>query len=880
MKKVLFILLFIFICLGQSFATHQRAGEITYRYISGLTYEVTIITYSYAPSTADRPELDITWGDGQVNTLQRVNGPPGVNPAGIFCEHLGETVGPDIKKNLYIGQHTYPAASTYIISLEDPNRNYGILNIPNSVDVPLYVETQLVINPFLGANSSPQLLLPPIDKGCVGNPFLHNPGAYDPDGDSLSFKLVSCRGTGGRVIPGYKLPNLVDVSHTGKFSINSVTGEILWDSPTLQGEYNISFLIEEWRNGIKIGYVTRDMQINIVSCTNKPPVIQVPKDTCVEAGTKLVTKITATDVNGDKVLLSAYGSPLLLPVNPATFNEPSDSAKRVTGIFTWNTLCDHVKLRPYQVFFKAMDNNDTVKLFDVKTWNIKVIGPATRNVTAVPMGNDVNVSWNPQTCKNIAGYKIYRRNGFYGFVHGPCETGVPEYTGYKLLTTLKSANQTSFLDNNNGNGLVHGIDYCYIVVAYFPDEAESYASIEACVSLRKDVAIITNVSVETTSATAGRIYLAWSKPTQIDLLQAPGPYTYLIYRSTGLNGENAVRIDSLSNLNDTVYHDIGINTRDNAYSYRIDLVNRTPGKRFKIGASQTASSVLLKLQPGDQKMRMSFGLTVPWNNKKYVIYRQNPVTLAYDSIATSLVPSFVDAPLVNKGNYCYYVKSIGSYSSPGLADPLINLSQQTCAIAADNEPPCAPQLKVLTNCAQSTNTLRWTFPSLLCPSDTKVFLIYYSPLSKSQLKLIDSIPNAPEMVYQHSGISSISGCYAVVARDYAGNKSISSDTICIDIDSCSRYRLPNVFTPNDDSYNDYFVPFPYTSVQSIDLKIFNRWGKEVFSTADPAIHWDGKNKATNTNCSDGVYFYICDVYEITLTGPVKRTLRGSIHIIR
>ena len=150
MKKVLFVLLLTNCFVYQAIATHQRAGEITYRYISGLTYEATIITYSYAPSTADRNELDINWGDGKTSTLTRINGPSGVNPAGVFCEHLGELVGVDIKRNLYIGQHTYPAASTYLISLEDPNRNYGILNIPNSVDVPLYIETQITINPFLG----------------------------------------------------------------------------------------------------------------------------------------------------------------------------------------------------------------------------------------------------------------------------------------------------------------------------------------------------------------------------------------------------------------------------------------------------------------------------------------------------------------------------------------------------------------------------------------------------------------------------------------------------------------------------------------------------------------------------------------------------------
>jgi gliding motility-associated-like protein len=594
----------------------------------------------------------------------------------------------------------------------------------------------------------------------------------------------------------------------------------------------------------------------------------------------LNAKIRATDVNGDVISLSASGGPLLVPVSPATFTQPLDSAARVTGVFSWNTDCSHVQRLPYQVFFKAIDDNDTVKLFDVKTWSIKVVGPATHNVNAIPMGNEIKLTWSPNICPNIAGYRIYRRNGFFGFVHGYCETGVPAYTGYKLIATLESPSDTSFLDTNNGNGLVHGIDYCYIVVAYYPDEAESYASDEVCVSLRKDVAIITNVSIETTSAVSGKIYLAWSKPTEIDTIQAPGPYSYLIFRSNGSIGENPVLIDSVSNLNDTIYHDNGINTSDNAYSYRIDLINKTPGNRFRIGASQIASSVFLQLQPGDEKMRMTFGFSVPWNNKRFVIYRQNPETLVYDSIATSLVPSFVDFPLVNGNNYCYFVKSIGSYSSPGLIDPLLNLSQQTCANAIDNEPPCAPQLTVSANCALSANILYWTFPGLNCGHDTKSILIYYSPLIDGQLVAIDSVLNTPEMTYQHTGLSSISGCYSVAARDSVGNLSLRSDTICIDIDSCSHYRLPNVFSPNNDTYNDYFVPFPYTSVQKIDLTIVNRWGKEVFSTTDPAIHWDGKNKATNTDCSDGVYYYICDVYEITLKGPVKRTLKGSIHILR
>jgi len=52
------------------------------------------------------------------------------------------------------------------MTMEDPNRNAGIINIPNSVNIPFFLETTLVINPFLGNNNSPELLNPP-HRQCV-----------------------------------------------------------------------------------------------------------------------------------------------------------------------------------------------------------------------------------------------------------------------------------------------------------------------------------------------------------------------------------------------------------------------------------------------------------------------------------------------------------------------------------------------------------------------------------------------------------------------------------------------------------------------------------------------------------------------------------------
>jgi hypothetical protein len=269
----------------------------------------------------------------------------------------------------------------------------------------LFIETELIINPFIGPNSSPQLLLPPIDLGCVNQPFLHNPGAFDPDGDSLSFRLTTCRGAGGDYIPGFQVPNQVGTNVGSSFTMNPLTGEILWANPKMQGEYNIAFLIEEWRNGLKIGYITRDMQITIVSCDNTAPELAPVNDTCVEAGDTLEFKVSATDADNNYIKLTAAGAPFEI-ADPAEFISPTDSVGRNSAIFRWETTCNHVRKNPYQVYFRATDNDLPVNLFDLISMNIKVVGPAPKNLTALPLGNTIQLKWSKNCCSNISGYKI------------------------------------------------------------------------------------------------------------------------------------------------------------------------------------------------------------------------------------------------------------------------------------------------------------------------------------------------------------------------------------------------------------------------------------------------------------------------------------------
>jgi gliding motility-associated-like protein len=272
-------------------------------------------------------------------------------------------------------------------------------------------------------------------------------------------------------------------------------------------------------------------------------------------------------------------------------------------------------------------------------------------------------------------------------------------------------------------------------------------------------------------------------------------------------------------------------------------------------------------------------VNAPWQNDYYTIFRQNPETQAYDSVGFSIEPTFTDVGLENGTSYSYFVKSVGKYSSPGIVKPIINFSQINSGIPIDNIPPCPPVLEVTTNCETVENTLTWVNPPL-CPEDTEKYYIYFSPVEQQELVKIDTVMDAATTTYIHSNLASIAGCYGVVAVDSAGNQSEMSNIVCIDITLCGTYSLPNVFTPNNDDINDHFKAFPFTSVESISLTIFNRWGRIVYETTDPYFEWDGKNQENNKDCSEGVYFYVCDVFEIQLEGLTKRTLTGSVTILR
>ncbi|SIR26173.1 SBBP repeat-containing protein [Pontibacter lucknowensis] len=90
------------------------------------------------------------------------------------------------------------------------------------------------------------------------------------------------------------------------------------------------------------------------------------------------------------------------------------------------------------------------------------------------------------------------------------------------------------------------------------------------------------------------------------------------------------------------------------------------------------------------------------------------------------------------------------------------------------------------------------------------------------------------------------GNYDVYLTTFYGNNCSNRQQVTT-VQVERRKENANVFTPNGDGLNDYFVL--NVSCLPLDLKVFDRWGKLVFEQADYRQNWDGGNQRS------GIYFY-------------------------
>lgn len=108
------------------------------------------------------------------------------------------------------------------------------------------------------------------------------------------------------------------------------------------------------------------------------------------------------------------------------------------------------------------------------------------------------------------------------------------------------------------------------------------------------------------------------------------------------------------------------------------------------------------------------------------------------------------------------------------------------------------------------------------------------------------------------------------------NGCADQDTVIISTTLCCSMFMPNSFSPNNDALNDYIKPEVETGQRIKDFRVFDRYGKTIYSNTNPGKGWDGKYP-NGQPAEVGAYFYY-----ITYTCGENNILykKGDIVLIR
>lgn len=291
MKKVLLSVV-VLLSVFSANATHIIGGYISYRWISGTTYEVKLTAYrdcSSGSAAFDNPAYVGIYDantNGLVQSLSffspvvtRVPTPsdPCLQITNIACVEVA----------VYTVNLTFPSATTpYLIVYQRCCRNGTITNIvsPGTAGETFsaYVPPT---TPF--QNSSPTYNNLPPTYVCVNLPLSYDHAATDIDGDSLRYSICTPYTGASFSNPQPTIPSgppYTNITWSPPYNasnpmggvpltIDSLTGR-LTGRPNAVGQFVVGVCVSEYRNGQLIGTYLRDFQFNVTNCN--VPIASIP----------------------------------------------------------------------------------------------------------------------------------------------------------------------------------------------------------------------------------------------------------------------------------------------------------------------------------------------------------------------------------------------------------------------------------------------------------------------------------------------------------------------------------------------------------------------------------------------------------------------------
>ena len=404
--KFFFCVFIYFVSIPTTYATHAAGMDISFECIARNStsdfYKITVSFYRDCNNTAAPGSLDIEYSCGNnlffSETMLLSAGPTYITPtctqSGTPCSGTSSLV--EIEEYKYEKLITLDHCDDWVFTVCIQNRNNAITTIAQPGNEQLCVQAEL--NNLNFCNNSPTFTEYPAPYICVNEPFCYNNGAFDVDGDSLVYSLVTPLGydfgTGTisnvQFLPGYSVANPI----SGTTTFDPSSGNLCMTANTTDIGI-VAMKISEYRNGVFIGSVIRDIQIIILPCTTVPPVLSgfngfpanVTNSTslddslnlCADFGDTISFTIDASIGSSNNKIMSWSG---LASTPAATFDIVNNFSNNPTGTFLWVPQSSDVVNSPFSFNITVQDDACPINNVFSYTYTITLSSSSTFIVNA------------------------------------------------------------------------------------------------------------------------------------------------------------------------------------------------------------------------------------------------------------------------------------------------------------------------------------------------------------------------------------------------------------------------------------------------------------------------------------------------------------------
>lgn len=381
--RFLMILAFLPMANHQLKASHAQGADLTYTCLGGNQYLLRLAFYrdcsgNQAPNNVTIDIASVSCNQSLSVVLNPIAG-TGQDVTPICPNMLTVCNGgqnPGVQEFIYEGTVTLPMACTdWVFSFNFCCRNNAISTIQNPGSQNIFVQS-LLNNLNAPCNNSPTFSNRPIPFVCVGQSYCFNHGATDPDGDSLVYALIPPANSANTTVT-YITPYSATqpVASNPAMTFNTTNGDICM-TPSQLLVTVMAVRVEEWRNGILIGSVVRDIQLRTIMCTNTLPSVSGINNTnnfniSVCAGNTLSFFVNSADPDPNQNITLSWNN----SIANATFTQTAGPLP--VGTFTWTPGPADISNVPHCFTITVSDDNCPYSGSQTFAYCITVTGFAT-----------------------------------------------------------------------------------------------------------------------------------------------------------------------------------------------------------------------------------------------------------------------------------------------------------------------------------------------------------------------------------------------------------------------------------------------------------------------------------------------------------------------